>query len=255
MPREKLKVGINSSALLEFGGFLSLEEIQPDFVELSLADLRPDEWMVAVEKLKGFDISIHAPYQNSPVKETRIDLSNSVGIRMAKKIIELAEKVDAMLVVFHCGDASNSLSSLVKNLRKVERGDTPVVIENLYTDGVSRAGETPEEILSILENCRRAEANVDVGHAYIASLQRKRQGMVEEFFRELNGFVAHMHVHNNFGIWRRPYDEHNPLFRGLIDYGRLRSVMRKSGVRTAVLEVKNGSMDEIIQSLEFLRSF
>ncbi len=257
MPREKLKVGLNSSALKEFGGFLSLEDVQPDFVELSLAEIRPEDWDNAVKKLEGVEITIHAPYQNSPVRETRIDFASFTGLKVAEKVLRFAGKVNASVVVFHCGDMKwngKSVENVIRSLKEL-KSEVPVVVENLYSDesGNSRVGETPEEMLRILENTD-VDMNLDVGHAYIASLQWRR-GILEEFLDELKDYIAHMHVHNNFGIWSKPYDDHNPIFRGLIDYGKLRGKLRRTKARMAVLEIKRGTPEEVRQSMAFLRSF
>ncbi len=250
MPKERMRVGINSSALGKFGYLRDTF----DFVELSIAELRPEEWENAVKAFKGVDLTIHAPYQNSPIKSTRIDLANNVGIKVVEKVLKFAEKVNGEAVVFHCGDYSSSkcIENVIRNLRNLEKiSDVEIVVENLYTDecGITRVGETPEEMLKIVENCRSVSINLDVGHAYIASLQYRIN--LVDYFKVLNGYVRHMHVHNNFGTWTVPYDEHNPIFRGLIDYGELRRYIK---CRRVVLEVKRGNREELVQSVSFLKS-
>ncbi len=262
MSREKVMAGINSSALKEFGGFVSFYDVLPDFVELSLAELRIEEWNKALKKLRELEttITIHAPYQNSPVKETRIEMTTGRGMNVVEKVLKFSAAAKAETVVFHCGDIvgcySKSFQNFLKNAKQLkklsEKYGVTVVLENLYPEcGISRMGETPEELLMAVE-CG-LEVNVDVGHAYIASLHWRRD-LLKEFFRTLNGSIVHVHAHNNFGIWSKPCDSHNPLFRGLIDYGKLRREIRKSGVERIVLEVKNGSLEEIRQSMEFIRS-
>ncbi len=252
------RVGINSSILWEFGGKFWLEEIQPDFVELSLAELHPEKWDEAVEKVKEYDLTIHAPYQNSPVEVTRIDLARNIGIKTAEKVLKFAEKVNAEAVVFHCGDVfrncEDSLNNVIKNLKELEkRTDVEILVENLYRDesGICRVGETPTEMLQIVESCKKVSVNIDIGHAYLSSLLIKNFE-VNEFFKKLNGSIRHMHAHNNFGIWTIPYDEHNPIFRGLINYAELRKYIRR--LDRIVLEIKRGSLEEIVQSMSFLKN-
>ena len=71
-----------------------------------------------------------------------------------------------------------------------------------------------------------------------------KKAQKEEFFEKLDGYIKHMHVHNNYGIW----DEHNPLNGGLIDFSRL-----KLKTDVAMLEVRNGSRKDIFRSLANIR--
>jgi len=252
------KVGINSSALKEFGGFLSIDDVNPDFIEISLAETKMDEWEKLFEKV-DMPVTVHAPYQNSPVRETRIDLVSLARMDVVERVMELSAEAGAEVVVFHCGDVNCRYEKALENFRKnaellgrlSEYYGVCAVLENLYWQGVSRMGETPEELMVAVD--AGLDVNIDIGHAYIASLLRKRN-LIGEFFDSLNGSIVHMHAHNNFGIWGNPYDSHNPLFRGLIDYGKLRKKIRRSKIRRIVLEVKNGTLEEIRQSMEFLRS-
>ncbi len=249
-----MKVGINSMAVKEFNpvGFVSASEIR--LIELSLAEvdfIRFDIVSRAKEiaEMFGIEYTVHAPFQNSAVEHLRIKLSETrpENVKIMERVFEVCRELEAERIVVHAGDlidnVEKSLKNVVKNLKEICKigRDFEIALENLYTEnGVRRVCETPDEIILVLENVNAENlcVTLDIGHAFIT--QRQRGIPIEEFFEKLDGYIKHMHVHNNYGI----RDEHNPLNRGLIDFSGL-----KVKTDTAILEVKNGSREEIFRSL------
>ncbi len=249
-------IGVNSRIVREFnpGGAVSAEEV--DLIELSLADfdfLRNGVVRKALELKELYDVNytIHAPFQNSPVEHLRVKLSEirKENIDVMKKVFDVCEVLEAEKVVVHAGDVANSieksLKNVVRNLRELCRigRDFEVVLENLYTEnGVRRVCETPDEILFVVDNAsvENLSVNLDVGHAYLV---HRQTNIPLECFAELRDYVTHMHVHNNFGV----RDEHNPLNRGLIDLK-----VFKCRADTKILEIKNGTREEVLSSMSII---
>ncbi len=140
-------IGVNSRIARGFnpGGVVSAEEV--DLIEPSLADfgfLRNGVVRKALEVRELYDMSytIHAPFQNSPVKHLRVKLSEirKENLSVMKKGLRICEVLEAEKVVVHAGDVANSieksLKNVVRNLREPCRigRDFEVVLENLYTE-------------------------------------------------------------------------------------------------------------------------
>ncbi len=213
-----------------------------------------------MKEIHDVKYTVHAPYQNSPVEHLRINFAeiNERNTKLMEKVLEICNRIDAECVVVHGGDALNgkALSNVIENLKVIcdtaDKYGINVVIENVFTSekGIKRVGETPEELLYIAEKVSKDNLgiNIDVGHAFISSFIHGIQ--IEDYFKILGDYIVHLHVHNNHGLHGNPWDEHLPLFSGLIDYTNLRNLLKS---RNVVLEVKNGSKEEIRASLDFLR--
>ncbi|NOZ82804.1 MAG: sugar phosphate isomerase/epimerase [Euryarchaeota archaeon] len=261
----KGRVGVSWTNVREFNPCGSVDASAVDIVELSFADvnfieLERDivEMCRLVKESANVGYTVHAPYQNSPVDALRLNLATRCSLNLMERALELAWKIEAEGVVVHAGDAlcRHALSNAVRNLRRIGRiADAYgmyLAVENVFTDerGTARVGELPRELLRLCElagaDC--VSANLDVGHAYISSLLHGCS--VESYFEVLRGWIIHMHLHNNHGTSGVPWDEHLPLFSGLIDYRRLRRYLRAESV---VLEVKRGRMSEVPEDIAFLR--
>ncbi len=247
-------IGVNSAIVKEFNpsGVICAKEVK--LIELSLADtdFTRDgfvERAVSVRDAFGVEYTVHAPYQNSSVERLRIRLSEirPENLKVMERVFEVCDRIEARRIVVHAGDLvgslERSLRNVVRNLKVICRmgRDYEIALENLYTEnGVRRVCETPDEMLYVLENVNADNlcVNLDIGHAFLC-------GRLEEFLERLDGHIRHMHIHNNYGL----RDEHNPMNRGLIDP---KVVRFKAEVK--ILEVKNGTREEIIRSLVNMHS-
>ncbi|MFP3908965.1 MAG: sugar phosphate isomerase/epimerase family protein [Archaeoglobaceae archaeon] len=263
-----MKIGINSSALKKFENN-TLKSIldELDVVELSLAniDFLVEEDRVVQDALdlkESFNVEycVHAPYQNSLVERTRIDLAslNGINIRLMEKVISISHNIGADPIVVHGGDYchAKSLCNVITNLRQVckvaQDYGINIVIENMFTNELNftRIGEKPEDLVEIVEKVGMDNlgVNVDVGHAFVSSCMYDLE--IIDYFRVLRDYICHLNVHNNYGVWKKPWDSHLPLFNGLIDYGKL---MEHLKAEKMILEVKEGSLRDIYNSINFLR--
>ena len=259
----KMRIGINSIAVTEFGkGTVSAQEVE--LIELSLAefDFINNGYNVISKAIElknnyGIEYTIHAPFQDA--KSIRIDLTekNEKNLKVMKHVFEICNKLEVNYVVVHGGDVKSQhyIENLVSNLREICKMASEygiiIAIENLFTNemGIRRAGETPQELLQIVERTRMDNLGVtiDVGHAYITAQQYGFN--IKEYFNILEDYIVHMHVHNNVGLKNEPWDKHLPITMGEIDFETL--PIKADNV---ILEVKRGSRNEVLKSLEFLKS-
>ncbi len=250
----------------EFNPCGSVSAGEVELVELSFADVNFVELERDITELcgivredAGVRYTVHAPYQNSPFSAFRVNLAGGTGrLEVVERALELAWKIEAEGVVVHAGDAlcRHALDNAARNLRRIGRVADAygmyVAVENVFTDekGTRRVGELPHELLHLCElagaDC--VSVNLDVGHAYISSMLHGCR--VESYFEVLKGWIAHMHLHNNHGTALMPWDEHLPLFSGVIDYRKMRRHLRADNL---VLEVKRGEAGELPSDIEFLR--
>ncbi|AEF96564.1 sugar phosphate isomerase/epimerase family protein [Methanotorris igneus] len=261
-----MRVGINSQAVKEFNknGMVWAKDVE--LIELSLAEvdfINDGNHVIklAEELSEEYNIryTIHAPYQDSPLKSTRIKFTeiNNKNIKIMERVLELSYKLGAECVVIHGGDVlgKNSIKNVIKNLKEVcntsKNYGITLALENVFTNekGIKRAGETPEELLYIVENVGKDTLgiNIDIGHAYISSQMHNIN--IEDYFETLNGHVIHIHAHNNVGLCGEVWDKHLPIFNGKIDYTKLQKMLKTKNI---ILEVKSGSREEVLDSLKFL---
>lgn len=260
-----MKVGINSRMVREFSSFGKISAKFVDVVEISLAELDFPifkesiiENAVNLRELYGIDFTIHAPYQDSPIDYLRVDLcrNRQENLKILKKVIEIAREIEASTIVVHPGDRMNgkSFENAVKNIKLVSKiaEDISIAIENLYTSesGIRKLVETPKEMKALLDEVSmdNVGACLDVGHAYIASQMHGFD--FKEFFNVLDGHIIHSHIHNNCGMDSKPWDKHMPLTKGNIDYNE---ILESFKVKNVILEIKRGSMKEVISSLNIVR--
>jgi len=257
-----MRIGINSMAVAEFGnGIVNAQEVK--LIELSLAEFdfinnghNIIRKAIELKDNYGIEYTIHAPFQDA--KCIRIDLTerDENNFKVMKHVFEICNKLEADYVVVHGGDVKNHhyIENLVNNLREICKMASEygiiIAIENLFTNemGIRRAGETPQELLQIVEGAGMDNlgVNIDVGHAYITAQQYGFN--IKEYFDVLKDYIVHMHVHNNIGLKTEPWDKHLPITMGEIDYNEL--PIKADNV---ILEVKRGSRDEVLKSLEFLK--
>ncbi|HIP62731.1 MAG TPA: sugar phosphate isomerase/epimerase [Archaeoglobus profundus] len=257
-----MRIGINSMAVTEFGdGVVSAQEVK--LIELSLAefDFINNGYNVVSKAIElknnyGIEYTIHAPFQDA--KSIRIDLTerDEKNFKVMKHVFEICNKLEAGYVVVHGGDVRSHhyIENLVNNLRVICKMASEygiiIALENLFTNeiGIRRAGETPQELLQIVEDVGMDNLGVtiDVGHAYITAQQYGFN--IKEYFDMLKDYIVHMHVHNNIGLKNEPWDKHLPITVGEINYNEI--PIKADNV---ILEVKRGNRDEVLKSLEFLK--
>ena len=262
-----MRIGINSRVLKQFGGdgILSLSDTLVDVVELSLAEVdflrhRSEivEHALEVKAIYGISYTVHAPYQDSEIERLRVDfgMKSSDILEIMKAVLDVAYEIEADTVVIHPGDMHNrrSFDNAIENIRIVakfaEDYGIMLAVENIYTNelGVRRVAELPGEMLRLVEEVAmdNVGVNLDVGHANISAMLHSRS--IFEWFELLKDYVIHMHVHNNYGLNGTPWDKHNPIDDGTIDYAKI-----DIKARNVILEVKRGERDAIINSLMFLK--
>jgi len=101
-------------------------------------------------------------------------------------------------------------------------------------------GKYPDEMLEMLDSIgsHNVGFTLDVGHANTV-------GLVDDFLNLLADKISHVHIHDNLG----KKDEHLPLGKGTVDWKR---VMEKLSDYKGIFVTEMGSVEEGIQSLEFL---
>lgn len=199
--------------------------------------------------------TMHAPYfgelPNYP-KELIVDTSHmgSIQFRLMGESISLASEFGCSVLTVHpgkiSGDREKSFSRMVENLKKLsfeaENHGIILGLENKEgTDPTNLCCTVDEHLRAIREvNSPSLNATFDIGHANLTC--SGNMGKLRYFVRELNGNVAHVHVHDNNGVLAESYygDMHGAPGEGNIDFSVLRELEFKG-----VFNLEVFSMDAV----------
>ncbi len=183
--------------------------------------------------------TMHAPYYgDSPnyPKELMIDTAHmgSMHWQLMEESISLASFFGCSVLVVHpgkiSGDREKSFMSMVRNLKKLssKAHDCGVILglENKEgTDPTNLCCTVDEHLHAINEvGSPYLRATFDIGHANLTC--GGNAGKLRDFVRELNGQIAHVHVHDNTGRLSESYfgDLHGAPGEGNIDFSVLRGL-------------------------------
>lgn len=183
--------------------------------------------------------TMHAPYYgDSPnyPKELMIDTAHmgSMHWQLMEESISLASFFGCSVLVMHpgkiSGDREKSFMSMVRNLKKLssKAHDCGVILglENKEgTDQTNLCCTVDEHLHAINEvGSPYLRATFDIGHANLTC--GGNAGKLRDFVRELNGQIAHVHVHDNTGRLSESYfgDLHGAPGEGNIDFSVLRGL-------------------------------
>ncbi len=183
--------------------------------------------------------TMHAPYygdsSNYP-KELMIDTGHmgSMHWHLMGESIDLASELGCSVLVVHpgkiSGDREKSFISMVRNMKKLssEAHDCGVILglENKEgTDPTNLCCTVDEHLRAIKEvGSPYLRATFDIGHANLTC--GGDAGKLRDFVRELNGQIAHVHVHDNTGRLSESYfgDLHGAPGEGNIDFSVLKDL-------------------------------
>jgi len=185
-----------------------------------------------------------------------------------EKVFEITAYLDAEYVVIHGdkvnGDFRKSFLNLIYNLihlsEMAEEYSITLLLENLHKEnGFDRMGILPQEILQAVRAVNRDNLKVvfDVGHGNLAANMYNFD--ILEFFDYLSPYIYHMHIHDNLGVpasmGPNYGDTHLPLGQGNIDFNRIFKRVTKTNTRNLVLELKDPSREEALESTRILKDF
>lgn len=204
-----------------------------------------------IDETTGLELTLHLPFSDMNLaglnKSIRIEV-----IRQMKHYITLASNY-INLAVIHPGylspfGAQVPQAAYLTNLDSIQEicdfaADFGILIavENM-PDLPKIFGKYPDEMLEMLESIgsHNVGFTFDVGHANTV-------GLVNDFLDLLADRISHVHIHDNMG----KKDEHLPLGKGIIDW---KPVMEKLSHFKGIFVTEMGSVEEGIQSLEFLKN-
>ncbi|VVB84461.1 endonuclease 4 [uncultured archaeon] len=271
----KTKIGINSPQIIDFGGAIDPGEVE--IIELGLdrmdfLDEQKEKELLSKAKYLassfGTEFTIHAPHIDSRIDRIKIDFSNNYekNLTIMEKVARVAAKIEAGYIVVHPGSQDGGRKCLnlnILNLIRIsalaEDYGVTLLLENLFDrKGGNKVGVFPGEIFHIIEivGSERLKINLDIGHAFIAS---NAYGFSMEDYFELGGCIHQMHLHDNFGILESEEamfgDRHLPLGFGKINFREVFKNILKINPRNLILELKNSSKENTLESLVQIREF
>jgi sugar phosphate isomerase/epimerase len=194
----------------------------------------------------GRKITVHGPY---------MDLSPGGAdekMRLATQTFEAVSVLRPMAVVLHAGYderrfdgdielwLGQSLKTWPEFIKEAERLDTVIAVENIFEEG-------PAPLKALIESLSSPNFRVclDAGHQEIFS-----EVTMEEWFREIGGYVAEVHIHDNRGR----IDDHLPVGDGTIDFGQFFRLL-KQYTRDPIYTIEPHGEEGIWRGIEALKRF
>ncbi len=198
----------------------------------------------------GLELTLHLPFSDMNLAGLNNSIRSEV-LRQMKHYLTLASNY-INLAVIHPGYLSHygvqvPQEAYLTNLASIREicdfaADFGILIavENM-PDFPKIFGKYPDEILEMLESVgsHNVGFTFDVGHANTV-------GLVNDFLDFLEEKISHVHIHDNMG----KKDEHLSLGKGNINW---KLVMERLSDYKGIFVTEMGSVEEGIQSLEYLR--
>jgi sugar phosphate isomerase/epimerase len=192
----------------------------------ALDTLIPEELQAHADTLAahGLATTIHAPFMDLNPGSVEPLLRAATRHRF-QQVLDVAAVVKPQVVVFHPGYdrwrygdnqeawLKHSIDTWQWVLERAEVIGFTVAVENIFEEEPSTLGVLIEAIAS-----PRFRHCFDVGHWNLFH----KVGM-EEWFAQLGAYVAHVHVHDNYGL----RDDHAPIGEGNIDFDLYFRLMEK----------------------------
>lgn len=228
-----------------------------DYVEIgiefptSIKILRENKQKIA-QALKDF------PYQ--PIGHTSwwYDLSSpyeivrKAWINQAKMDINVAEELGIKLLNFHFQVPSKILleNKKARNLILINYVNSLNILSIFAKNkGIALMLENGEEKFDyykhVLDRTPQIKVHFDIGHAFISG----RLKTIKNLVRYFNDRIAHIHIHDNHGI----YDEHLALKKGKINWKRVVSILKRYHYDRAITFEVFKSNKDLIKSREYFR--
>lgn len=229
----------------------SLEEVEPDFVEIKLnRDFKDYASKKLDDILKSFS---NPPIVHAPEIELTSPFSvlYEAHLKLFTQAIDFARKIDASKMVLHpVISRTFNLSDEALFQMKVE------MLEKLREMGESRSimiclentAESHEEMMRYFDAVNGLYLCLDVGHANLMGMKNRAM----EFISNLGGYIRHLHISDNYGGFSHFWDLHLPVGAGNIDFRSILGEVRKIYNDTITLEVY-GDVDYLLIGMEKIR--
>jgi sugar phosphate isomerase/epimerase len=204
----------------------------------------------------GLDIILHGPLFDTNLSSLK-ECIRSASVKFTQECVELANRLNADLLVVHSGPCPGDLpSSFLDNARSQLHRSlselTKVAMNFGVTIGLENKQQSedrelvlyPDEHLEIVEAFRDqgVRAVLDIGHAHTTNSN------LVDYIRLLGDLLVELHLHDNNGI----SDDHLPLGAGNIDFESFFEMVRSIDFAgPTILELKN--KQDLESSVEFLR--
>jgi len=205
---------------------------------------------------RGLDIILHGPLFDTNLSSLK-ECIRRASVKFVQECVDLANRLNANLVVVHAGSYPGDLPSNLMNkahdqLHRSLSELTKVAVDSGVTIGVENKQKSedrelvlyPDEHLEIVEAFRDqgVKAVLDIGHAHTANCD------LAGYTCLLNDLIVELHLHDNNGL----SDDHLPLGAGSIDFQSFFEAVKSIGFAgPTILELKNRY--DLESSIGFLR--
>jgi sugar phosphate isomerase/epimerase len=199
----------------------------------------------------GRTITVHGPYMDlSPGgADEKVRLAT---VDRYRQTFEAAKELRPRAVVLHGGyderrfdgDVSlwlgQSLKTWPEFIKEAERLNTVIAVENIFDDG-------PAPLKALVESLSSPNFRIclDAGHLKLFS-----EASMEEWFSEIGGFIAEVHIHDNRG----KIDDHLPLGDGIIDF-QLFFRLLKNHTRDPIYTIELHGEEVLWRGVKALRKY
>ncbi len=174
-----------------------------------------------------------------------------------RQSLELAVELGAEKIVAHppavgfMGALAMDLARPLVNealagfLEHAESIGVSICLENMFPR--YRIGVEPEEFAPLLAAHPDLRLTLDLGHAFV---EAKGDGRLMAFIRTLGHRIGHLHVSDNKG----KRDEHLPVGRGAIPFGRVAGALQEyARIDTVTLEIFTDRREDLVTSRDAFR--
>ena len=221
--------------------------IELGFSAADLASCSPADVRGAVSRVResGGEITFHGPFWDLSSGSVDPEIRKVVGARL-NSLFELVEAVLPRQVVMHTGFdpkhhrghrrewVENSLSTFEPFVRRAERANCTLVLENVFEEGPELHVELMERI-----NSPRLGFCLDLGHQHSFS-----QTPLDKWLQATWPYLKEVHLHDNDSS----FDAHLPVGSGTIDFDRLFSFLSEKRI-SPLLTVEPHTVEHLFGTL------
>jgi sugar phosphate isomerase/epimerase len=222
-----------------------------DFIDLTIEppkayDFNPEEVKVKLGEL-GLEALGHTnPFLPSihPLKSIR-----RACLKEFKKYVDTFRRLEVKLMNIHPYDyrhfksQEEKIEANIVLLKQIQRLCSKSGIILMLENG--KPIDSPIKFQRVLDQIPDIMLHLDIGHANLAN-----KNLTEEFFREFNEKILHIHISDNKG----EMDDHLPLGCGNIDWRRMVRLMKGYGYDgTITLEIFSKERKYVLESRRLLR--